>query len=94
MAYNGIHKCFFLLKYPEKNKLSQNRLHSSPLYSCKDQIHPLFTDKPCVPVVISPSRCLQYQRDVVQSGLIDNVSESRDSYVTFTNVFMTIEIAA
>lgn len=54
----------------------------------------MFTDRPFVSAVISPSRCLQDQRDVVQSGLVDNVSESRDSDVTFTNVFVAIEIAA
>lgn len=29
-----------------------------------------------VSAVVSPSRCLQYQRDVVQSRLVDNVLES------------------
>lgn len=44
--------------------------------------------------LFSPSRSLQDQRDVVQSRLIDNVPESRDSNVTFPDVFMAIQVTA
>lgn len=42
----------------------------------------------------SPSGSLQYQRDVVQSGLIYNVPESSDSNTALTDIFVAIEVAA
>lgn len=95
VPHNSIHK-----------KLHQNRLRtllpfcSNPiLYINKDMLSSIKTisihcSQTDPSAVISPSRCLQYQRDVVQSGLIDNISESRDSDVTFTDVFVAIEVAA
>lgn len=42
----------------------------------------------------SPSRSLQYQGDVVQSWLIYNVPEGRDSNAALSDIFVAIEIAA
>lgn len=47
-----------------------------------------------VSTLILPPRCLQDQGDVVQPGLINNVTESRDPNLTFTDVFMAVEVAA
>ena len=63
-------------------------------FQCKDHTQPLFKHRPLAFALISPSGCLQYQRDVVQSGLIDDVLKSRDSDVTLPDVFMAIEVAA
>lgn len=43
---------------------------------------------------VLPSRSLQYQRNVVQSRLINNIPESGDSNLAFTDVFMAIKMAA
>lgn len=55
---------------------------------------PYTTNKPTVSTTISPSGCLQDQRDVVQPGLIDNFLKCRDSNVTFTDIFMPIQVTA
>ena len=46
------------------------------------------------PAAPSPPGGLQYQGDVVQSGVVDDVPEGWDSYHTLADVFMTVQVTA